>query len=90
MKDILFREYMDYRTRQRGFDKGRIEEILRYSSERYYDRESGRKVAVGLDRAALIAIPYEETVASIIPITVHATSRQQIRFRLNTGRFTYE
>jgi hypothetical protein len=26
----------------------------------------------------------------IVPVTVHATSRQQINFRLQTGRFTHE
>lgn len=35
-------------------------------------------------------IPYEETETTITPITIHATTRQQIKFRLTTGRLIYE
>jgi hypothetical protein len=32
-------------------------------------------------------IPYEDYNDRIEPITIHATSRQQIKFRVTTGRF---
>jgi len=35
-------------------------------------------------------IVYEENDTAITPITIHATNRQQIKFRINTGRFIYE
>jgi hypothetical protein len=38
----------------------------------------------------LVLIPYEETDTKITPVTVHATTRQQIKFRINTGRFKHE
>jgi len=34
-------------------------------------------------------IPYETDEDAITPITIHATTRQQINFRLRTGRFTH-
>jgi hypothetical protein len=35
----------------------------------------------------LVLIPYEQNENKITPITIHTTTRQQIRFRLKTGRF---
>jgi len=32
---VVWTEYMKYRARLRGFDLARVEEIVRYSSERY-------------------------------------------------------
>ena len=90
MTDILFTEYMVYRIRQRRYLRDRIETILRYGSERYCDNETGRKIAVGTHEGRLVLIPYEETETSIVPVTVHATTRQQIRSRLMTSRFIHE
>lgn len=79
---------MKYRARLRGFDLAVVEEIVRYSSERYFDRATGRHVAIGRHGNMLVVIPYELDQDSIIPITIHATTRQQINFRLRTGRYT--
>jgi hypothetical protein len=35
-------------------------------------------------------IPYDQTNSQLVPVTVHSTSRQQLRFRLKTGRFIRE
>ena len=35
-------------------------------------------------------VVYEKTENAVTPITIHATTRQQINFRLKTGRFIYE
>jgi hypothetical protein len=35
-------------------------------------------------------IAYESVGEEITPVTVHAVTRQQIRFRVQTGRFTHE
>jgi hypothetical protein len=56
-------------------------------SERYYDVETDRAIAVGKHREQLVLIPYEQSENTITPITIHTTTRQQIRFRLKTGRF---
>lgn len=88
-KTCIFTDFK-YRAELRGFDLDKIEYIVRYSSERYVDSETYRYVVIGDQDNKLVMIPYEETETTITPITIHATTRQQIKFRLNTGRFIYE
>jgi len=38
----------------------------------------------------LVMIPYEINTDAIMPVTIHTTTRQQIKFRLKTGRVIYE
>ena len=87
---IIWTDYMRYRARSRGFDLDKVEHIVRHSSERYTDTETERLVAVGRHDDTLVLVPYETDEDTITPGTVHAISRQQIRFRLKTGRFIYE
>ncbi|NEP58177.1 MAG: hypothetical protein F6K31_14335 [Symploca sp. SIO2G7] len=87
MPEIIWTSYLRYRVTQRGFDLSLIENILRFSSERYYDVETDRAIAIGKHRDQLVLILYERRENQITPITIHATTRQQIRFRLKTGRF---
>jgi hypothetical protein len=60
---------------------------VRFSEERYFDTATQRMVAVGRHGNRLIMIPYEQEGETVTPITIHATARQQINFRLRTGRF---
>ena len=71
-------------------DLTKLERIIRHSSERYFDTETGRTIVVGRHDRRLLMIPYEVEGETITPVTVHAITRQQIRFRLRTGRFTHE
>jgi hypothetical protein len=87
MPEIIWTDYLRYRATRRGFDLDLVENILRFSSERYYDVQTGRAIVVGKHAEQLVLIPYEQTESTITPITIHATTRQQIRFRLRTGRF---
>jgi hypothetical protein len=87
---IIWTDYIKHRAELRGFDLAKIEQIVLYSSERYRDAATGRLVAVGRHDERLVIIPYEAAGDLITPVTVHATTRQQIRFRLKTGRFAYE
>ncbi len=89
-KICIFTDYIKYRAELRGFDLMRIESILRYSLERYFDIETQRRIVVGEHGNRLVMIPYEESETELTPITIHATTRQQIKFRLSTGRFMYE
>ncbi len=86
---VIWTQYLKYRARLRGFDLSAIEDIVRYSGERYLDTVTGRYIAVGRHHSTLVMVPYETSENSIIPITIHATTRQQINFRLKTGRFVY-
>ncbi|NEP26997.1 MULTISPECIES: hypothetical protein [unclassified Moorena] len=88
MPQIVWSNYLQYRAELRGFDLAKIEEILRFSGERYYDTVTGRQIAVGKHDNQLVIIPYERSGDLITPVTIHSTTRQQLRFRLRTGRFT--
>jgi len=68
----------------------RLEEIVRYAEERYFDTVARRVVVVGKHDDRLVAIPIDREADSVTPVTVHATTRQQIRFRLWSGRFIHE
>ena len=87
---IVWSEYVRYRLRLRGFDLATVEQIVRYSAERYVDTGTGRLVAVGWHGDRLILVPYERTENTLTPVTVHVTSRQQVNIRVRSGRFTNE
>jgi len=88
--DIVWTDYIRYRANLRGFDLAKIEHVVRHSTERYYDTVTYRFVAVGRHDHKLILVPYEQEGDCIVPITVHVTTRQQISFRLRTGRYRHE
>lgn len=84
---IVWSDYLRYRFKMRGFEPLKIENILRYSGERYIDIATQRLIVVGKHDDTLVVIPYEKQGNEITPVTIHATTRQQINFRLKTGRF---
>ena len=90
MPVIQWTDYLRYRAKLRGYDLTRLENIIRHSEERYFDTETERAVVVGRHEQQLVIIPYEVREDLITPVTVHAITRQLIRFRLRTGRFTHE
>ncbi len=81
---------MRYRAKLRGFDLEKLEQIVTHSAERFYDTETGRAVVIGRHDKKLVVIPCEATDDVITPVTVHSTTRQQINFRLKTGRYINE
>lgn len=83
----IWTEYLNHRARSRGFDLAIIERIVRASSERCFDTVTRRTIAVGRHGNRLVMVPYEQDVDTITPVTVHATTREQINLRLRTGRF---
>lgn len=87
---MIWTEYLDYRMKTRGYDKEKIEHIIRYSSERYFDTETRRNVVTGRHGTKEVLIPFDKKGKTVVPITIHAISRQQIRFRILSGRFEYE
>ncbi len=91
MKQIIWTDYFKYRVALRGFNLSIIEAILRYSTERYFDTATDRFVVVGKDANVMVMIPHEIDEENIVtPITIHATSRQQVSYRVKSGRFTNE
>lgn len=88
MLTIFWTDYFKYKAKLRGFNLENIEEIIRFSSERYYDTSTDRWVVVGKDSCILVTIPHEiEDNSKVTPITIHATTRQQINYRLKSGRY---
>ena len=85
---VIWTEYFKHRARLRDFDLAVIEQIVRFSEERYFDTVTQRMVAVGQHRTRLVMVPYDQEGESTTPVTIHATVRQQITFRLRTGRFS--
>jgi len=87
---IIWSDYLKYRIELRGFELSKIENIVRYSEERYFDTVTRRLIVVGKHDDRLVIIPYEKHGNEVTPVTIHATTRQQINFRVKTGRFIYE
>ena len=90
MHHIKITEYFKYRIKLRNYEINKIQDIIKYSSEKYFDTETNRNIIVGKHNDKLVLIPYENDYGEITPITIHATTKQQIKFRLKTGRFKYE
>ena len=86
MVKIIWTDYMQYRAELRGFDLSILEKIIKFSGERYNDTVTGSQIVVGKHNQELVMIPYEIKKESITPLTVHTTTRQQIKFRLISGR----
>jgi hypothetical protein len=87
---IVWTDYLKYKAQLRKFDLDKIEDIIRYSTERYSDVATGRRVVIGKHDSTLIMIPYEVDENLITPVTVHVTTRRQINFRIRTGRLANE
>lgn len=47
LAQIEWSDYMKYRINLRGFNLKKIENILRYSDERYFDTITQRNIAIG-------------------------------------------
>ena len=73
---IVWTEYMRSRAELRGFALARIEQIVRYSTERYLDRATGRLIAVGKQGAQLLLVPYETDEGLLKPVTAHVATRK--------------
>jgi hypothetical protein len=73
---VEWTDYMKYRAKKRGFDLDKLEHIVRYSAERYFDLTTARSVVIGRHDKSLVIIPYEVEV-------------EEQKFRLNTGRFIH-
>jgi len=87
---IVWTDYMKYRSNLRGYDLTTVEQIVRYSSERYTDTVTMRLVAIGRHNKLVVMIPYELKGLTLTPITIHAITRQQINSRIKSGRFRNE
>jgi hypothetical protein len=87
---IQWTSYARRRCAQRGFQLDILESLLRTSTERYSDVDTGRRVVVGRHDALLVLIAYETGPEDVlVPVTVHTTTRAQVQARLLRGRYHY-
>jgi len=84
---VIWTDYLRYRAHTRGFDLTLIERLLRFTSNRHFDTVTRRWVVIGRHGSRLVMVPYDQEQNSITPVTIHIITRQQITFRLRTGRF---
>ncbi len=84
---FVWTDYLKHRSETRGFTLGVIEQIVRFSEERYFDTLTRRNLVIGRHGNQLVLVPYEEDGDVVTPITVHSTDRQQINLYVLTGRF---
>ncbi len=84
---IIWTDYLKHRAQLRGFDLAIIEQIVRFSEERYFDIATQRMVVIGRHKNRLVLVAYEQEGGTTVPVTVHVTTRQQISLRLRTGRY---
>jgi hypothetical protein len=87
---VVWTKYVRYRAGLRGLELARIEEVVRYSHERYMDNATGRLIAVGKCANQLVMVPYEIDEDVIRPVTAHVTTRVQVEARIKSGRFSHE
>lgn len=84
--NVIFSDYFRYKAELRGFHLAKLEDIVRYSSERYVDTVTDRLIVIGRHDHDIVMIPYEQHDDKLAPVTVHVVTRQQITYRLKTGR----
>jgi len=85
--EISWTSYFKHRCIQRHFSIEKAEHIIRYSTERYFDIDSSRLIAIGSMGDRLVLISYEENENIITPVTIHETDRKQVHFRIRNDRF---
>jgi hypothetical protein len=90
MTHNILTEYFRFRLQLKKYEFDKMFGIIKCSIEKYYDTETGRTVVIGKHIDKLVLIPYEITEESVIPVTIHVITRQQINFRIKPGRLKYE
>lgn len=88
--EVEWLPYMQHRAAEREFELDRLEQIVRFSNERYLDTSTGRYVAIGKHDNRLVLVAYEMGEGTYRPVTVHLTTRTQVFARLKAGRYANE
>jgi hypothetical protein len=76
----------------RRITEGVPEHIYLNASERYFDTETERDIAVhrvriGRRRMAQMMLAYEEYAEHVEFVTIHKINRRDINFKIQTGRW---
>ena len=71
--EFLWTDYMKYRAALRGFDLAKIEDIVRHSTERYFDTETERWVVIGYHDTKLVMICLRSRSNLVYPYNTQLT-----------------
>ena len=87
---VRWMSYAAMRAERRGFPQAAVEQILLHTTERYTETATGRRVAIGHIARALVLVVYEtEDPDTLVPVTMHTTTRRQIASRVQRGELSY-
>ncbi|MBE9471105.1 MAG: hypothetical protein IMY75_03215 [Chloroflexi bacterium] len=91
---VEYSDYLKFRLTVRGIPGNMPERIYRESQERYYDKATGRHIAVLSvayhRRRKRMMIAYDEFSDHVEIVTIHPIEKQQIQNRVLSGRWIYE
>lgn len=93
-RQVHYSEHLKFKLQVRHISEKLPERIYRQAKQRYFDHETGRHVAILSaiyhNHRWLMMIAYDEFEAYIEIVTIHPIEKQQIRSRVNLGRWTNE
>ena len=92
--EVIYSRHLQFRMQMRGIPEKMPERIYRESQQRYYNHHTLRRVAVmevqHNRRRTLMMIAYDQFAEHADLLTIHPITKDQIRERLRTGRWTDE
>jgi hypothetical protein len=93
--EITLTDYFQTRLRIRRVPEQVVRSIIENSTERYFDNETLRHIAVGRAEfgrkgARLLMVAYEREGNILTPVTVHDVTRAQVRRRVTQERWVPE
>ena len=91
---VEYSEHLKFRLQMRHIPEKLPERIYRQAKQRYFDHETGRHIAILSttyhNRRHLMMIAYDEFEDRVEIVTIHPVEKQQIRSRVNSGRWINE
>jgi len=92
MKEIRFTSYFKDRLKIRRITEEVSVEVLNYAEQRFYDRSTGRFIAiknvkVAKRRSQQLMLAYEDHDDYLLAVTIHTITNQQINSHLRSGRW---
>jgi hypothetical protein len=91
MKKILYSSHLILRLKLREIPYSLPKKIYQTSKEHYFDRETGKKIAIGKvrykNKLREMTVVYEEINEQINLITIHPLKKYQKLSRINSGRW---
>jgi len=92
--DIRYSQHLKFKMRVRQISENMPKRIYHESKKRFYNHQTFRRIAImeiSYHRhRTLMMIAYDQYSDYVDIITIHPITKEQIRQRQRTGRWTYE